>query len=195
MAGDDWRVRAEVEGPDELGDLVDRLRHGLGLEARELADALEDDHLVVSRDGNELFVYASSRPQAEQARKVIEAESREQGLSVTLSAVEQWLVDEERWDNEPPDETWEDEVEARGFAPWEVRVTCASHGEARSLAERLEAEGYAPVRRWRYLVVGTDSEEEARLLAERLHGDVGPGGALVWNELLESNVVRPFSIF
>jgi hypothetical protein len=195
MAGDDWRVRVEVEGDDKARSFMERLRHGIGQEAKELADALQADHLVVSQDGNELFVYASSRAQADQARKVIEVESQEHGLATTVSEVEHWLAAEERWDNEPPDETWEDEVEAQGFAPWEVRVTCPSHDEADALAERLEAEGYAPVRRWRYLVIGTESEEEAKALAERLHGEVGPGGALVWNEMLESNVVRPFTIF
>ncbi len=33
-------------------------------------------------------------------------------------------------------------VAERGYAPWEVRVECDSYGEARELAERLEAEGY-----------------------------------------------------
>jgi hypothetical protein len=195
MAGDDWRVRIEVEGDDEARGFMERLRHGIGQEAKELADALRDDHLVVSGEGNELYVYADSRAQAEQARKVIEAESQEHGLTTTVSEVEHWLANEERWDNEPPDETWEDEVEARGFAPWEVRVTCPSHDDADALADRLEAEGYAPVRRWRYLVIGTDTEEAAQALAERLHGEVEVGGALVWNELLDSNVVRPFTIF
>jgi hypothetical protein len=195
MAGDDWRVRVEIEGDDEVRGFMERLRHGIGQEAKELADALRNEHLVVSGEGNELFVYASSRAQAEQARKVIEAESQEHGLVTTVSDVEHWLAAEERWDNEPRDDTWEDEIEAQGFAPWEVRVTCASHDEAEALADRLEAEGYTPVRRWRYLVIGSDTEEDARALAERLHGEVEAGGALVWNELLDSNVVRPFTIF
>jgi len=195
VAGDDWRVRVEVEGDDEARGFMERLRHGIGQEAKELADALRDEHLVVSADGNELFVYAGSPAQAEQARKVIEAESQEHGLVTTVSGVEHWLAAEDRWDNEPRDDTWEDEIEAQGFAAWEVRVTCASHDEAEALAERLEAEGYAPVRRWRYLVIGCDTEEDARALAERLHGEVEVGGALVWNELLDSNVVRPFTIF
>jgi hypothetical protein len=195
MAGDDWRVRVEVEGDDEASGFKERLRHGIGQEAKELADALRDNHLVVSCDGNELFVYASSHAQAEQARKVIEAESQEHGLTTTVSDVEHWLAVEERWDNEPRDGTWEDEVEAQGFAPWEVRVTCRSHDEAAALAERLEGEGYTPVRRWRYLVIGTETEEDAQALAKRLDGEVEPGGALVWNEMLDSNVVRPFTIF
>ena len=56
--------------------------------------------------------------------------------------VEHWLEDEERWDDEPPDETWEEDELERGYAPWEVRVSCKSHREARELADQLEQEGY-----------------------------------------------------
>ena len=195
MAAEDWRIRVELEGPHELGAFLDRMRHGLGLEARELAEALTEDHLAVSRDGNALFVYAGSRSQARQAREVIEAELREHGLDAEVSPVEHWLSAEERWDNEPAGETWEEELTAHGYAPWEVRTTCRSRREAVALAERLEAEGLQPVRRWHYLIVGTDTREEAETLAQRLHGEVEAGGALVWSETLDSGVVRPFSLF
>ncbi len=195
MAAEDWRVRVELEGPQELGTFLDRMRHGLGLEARELAEALTEEHLVVSRDGNELFVYTGSRAQARHAREVIGAELREHGLAAEVSLVEHWLSAEERWDNEPASETWEEELAAQGWAPWEVRVTCRSHREAVALADRLEAEGLQPVRRWNYLIVGTDTREDAETLAQRLHGEVGAGGALVWSETLDSGVVRPFSLF
>ncbi len=194
VTGDDWRVRIEVEGGTEHTAFVDLFRHGLGLEARELAGALADHHLAVSRDGNALFVYAGSRSQAEEARKVVEAELREHELVAAVSSVERWLADELRWDNEH-DPSWEEELEEKGFAPWEVRVSCASHEEAVALADRLEDEGYEPVRRWRYLIVGTSSQAAAEALAEKLHGEVEPGGGLVWSEAIDAKVIRPFSIF
>ena len=75
---------------------------------------------------------------------------------------------------------------ARGYAAWEVRVSCRSVGEARELADRLEAEGFGVVRHWRYVLAGVASREEADALAARLHGEVEPGGELVW-EVTPSN--------
>ena len=94
-------------------------------------------------------------------------------------------------DDEPPGETWEEEELERGYAPWEVRVTLPSHREARALAEKLEAEGSSVDRRWRHLIVGAASKEDAEALALRLHGEVEPGGELVW-ETVPGN---PFAIF
>ena len=187
-------MRVEVEG-DGGQTLFERLRHGPGPEARELANALAESHLVASRNDNDLFVYADSRAQATRAHAIIEAELREHGLKATVSQVEHWLEHEERWDNEPEGATWEETTLAQGYAPWEVRVTCGSHNEAAGLAERLEAEGYEPVRRWTYLIIGTTTREEADALASRLDGEVEAGGAVVWSEALDSGVVRPFTLF
>ena len=116
-------------------------------------------------------------------------------IVATTSGVEHWLADEERWDNEPADETWEEEVTEKGFAPWEVRATCRSRHTAIELAGQLEAEGYRPIRHWRHLIVGADTREHAEALAARLHGEVEPGGAVVWEEAIDSEVVRPFVFF
>ena len=195
VMAEDWRVRVEVERSDDLGTFMERLRHGLGQEARDLADALTDHHLVVSRNDNELFVYAGSRSQARQAHKVIEAELQEHAITANVSRVEHWLADEERWDNEPPGEAWEEELLAQGYAPWQVRVTCHSRHDAVSLAERLEGQGYDPVRRWNYLIIGASTQEEAETLALQLHGEAEAGGALVWNEASDAGLTGPFSLF
>src|SRR6266700_3198552 len=140
MARDDWRIRVEVEEEEHASGLLDRLGLELGGEARELAKELEERRLAVSRDGNALFVYASSRTAAEQAHAVIEAELRELGIAARESRVDHWLEGEERWDDEPKGETWEEEELDRGYAPWEVRIRAGSREEAHALAERLEAE-------------------------------------------------------
>jgi hypothetical protein len=189
MADDDYRIRVEIEDDDE--GWLDRLGLELSGEAAELALELEQRRLVVSRDGDEVFVYAGTRAEAERARSVVQAVLRDLGLSAVTGPVEHWLEGEERWDDEPPDETWEEDELERGYAPWEVRVSCKSHREARELADQLEQEGYSVERRWRHLIVGTASKEEAEALAARLHGEVEPGGELVW-ETVPGN---PFAIF
>ena len=177
MARDDWRLRVELP---EAGGLLDRLRAGLGTEARSLARELEEQRLTVTHDEDSVFVYAASLRQAEQARPVLEAELRELRLEPVLVVIEQWLSDEDRWDAEAPGPDAEDETLARGYAPWEVRVTARSVGDARELAERLESEGYGVVRHWRHILAGAASREDADALAQRIRGEVEPGGELVW---------------
>jgi len=190
MANDDWRITIEVEEEHAPG-FLDRLTGDLGSEARELANNLQAHRLAVSRDENTIYVYAATRAAAEQAHAVVEAVLREQGIEASTSRVEHWLDEEDRWDDEPPGETWEQEELDRGFAPWEVRVECASQQEARELADQLQAEGYKPERRFHYLIVGAASREDADALAKRVHGEVEPGGELVY-EVEPSN---PFAIF
>jgi hypothetical protein len=191
MANDDWRIRIEVEEEEHAAGFLDRLRGDLGSEARELANDLKSHRLAVSQDGATVFVYAPTRTAAEQAHAVVEAELRAHGIEARTSRVEHWLDEEDRWDDEPPGETWEEEELERGFAPWEVRVECPSRQEAGELAERLESEGYKPEQRFQYLIVGTASREDADALATRLHGEVEPGGELVY----EVEPANPFAIF
>jgi hypothetical protein len=189
---DDWRIRIELPEEAQAESLLGRLGLDLGTdEAKRLAQELEGRRLAVSRDGNELFVYASTPAEAERARGIIQAELADEGVEARASAVERWLHDEERWTGEPRQETWEEEELERGYAPWEVRVERETHAEARELADELEREGYYVIRRWRYLIVGTASEDEARRLAQRVHGEVEPGGELVW----EVTPQNPFAVF
>jgi len=191
MANDDWRIRIDVEEEEHATGLLDRLRGDLDEEARELANELESRRLVVSRDGATVFVYAGTRAEAESAHAVVEAQLRAHGIEARTSQVEHWLDEEDRWDDEPPGETWEEEELERGYAPWEVRVECASREEANELSGRLESEGYKPERRFNYLIVGTATREDADALAARLHGEVEAGGQVV----LEAEPRNPFAIF
>jgi hypothetical protein len=191
MANDDWRIRIEVEEEEHATGLLDRLAGDLGSEARELANDLKSHRLAVSRDDDTVYVYAATRAEADRAHAVVEAELREHGIEARTSRVEHWLDEEDRWDDEPPGETWEEEELDRGFAPWEVRVECPSRQEARELEEQLEAEGYKPERRFQYVIVGTATREDADALATRLHGEVEAGGELVW----ETSPANPFAVF
>src|SRR5919201_4894485 len=135
MARDDWRIRIELED-DRAGGLLERLGLDLGSDARELANELEDERLAVTRDGDTVFVYAATGLQAEQARRIVEAQLAEEGLEARSVSIEHWLRVEERWNEAakppvresgpvegarrnpevPPEEaaTWEEEVAARG---------------------------------------------------------------------------------
>lgn len=185
---DDWRIRIDVT--DEHDTVLERLGVELDDEARELARGLEQRRLAVSRDGDDIFVYAGTRTDAEQARSIVDQVIRASGLAATTSDVEHWLEGEERWSNEPPGETWEDEILDEGYAPWEVRITTGSHTEARALAERLEGEGLRPIRRFHLVIVGANTKEEADALASRLHGEAEASPAA-----LESAPGNPFAIF
>jgi hypothetical protein len=191
MARDDWRVRVELPHAGHAESLLGRLGLDLGSEARELARELEERRLAVSRDENLVFVYAATADEARRGQEIVEAELAREGLRAEAVHLEQWLPAEERWSDEPPGPTYDQEMVARGFAPWEVRVVCGSHGEADQLADRLEEEGWDVLRRWRYLIVGAASQEEAEALAGRVHGEVEAGGAYVW----ETVPRNPFVVF
>jgi hypothetical protein len=189
VARDDWRLRIEL-GEEAAGGFLARLGF-LGSEARELVRELEDQRLAVTRDGGTIFVYADSSLALERAEQAIEAEIRAARLEPESIVREHWLSEERRWDDEPPGEDEDGEMLAAGYAPWEVRIPCRSHDAARELADRLEEEGYGVVRRWSYVIAGTATRGEAQELARRLHGEVEPGGELVW----EATPGNPFAIF
>jgi hypothetical protein len=188
MADDDWRLRIELE--DKVDTLLERIGFDLHDEAKELARELAEDRLAVSRDDDTVFVYTDSAARAEQARILVESVLEAEGLSARVLRLEHWLHDEERWDDEPEQPTWEEEAVAHGYAPWEVRVECPDRQDAAKLAEELERDGFRPLRRWTYVIVGASSREEAEQLAERLHGRVEPGGEVVW-EVMPRN---PFAL-
>ena len=72
------------------------------------------------------------------------------------------------------------------------------HAEARELADELRGhrladelrgEGYSVTRTFRYVIAGTDSRGAAVELARRVHGEVEPGGELVY----EARPTNPFA--
>ncbi len=188
---DDWRIRIDVAEEHAEG-LLDRLGLDLGSEARELAEELKGRRLAVSRDDDTIFVYAGSRAEAETARSIVDAELREAGAEAGIGAIEHWLAEEDRWDDEPPEEFEpEQEVLEHGHAPWEVRIEASSPHDAEELARRLQDEGYGVLRRHTYVLVGASSEEEAHDLAKRLHGEAEASGELVYETLPQN----PFAVF
>ena len=190
MAQDDWRIRIEL--PDEEGarGLLDRL--GLRqTDAEDLAEELREHRLAVSQDDDTVFVYAASGMQAEQASRIVEEELQDASLTPNRLVTERWLREDERWDDEPAQPDAEEELLERGYAPWEVRVETETLAEAHDLAEQLRAEGYDVSRTFTYVIAGTTTRAEAVDLAQRIHGQVEPGGGLVY----EVQPRNPFAVF
>jgi hypothetical protein len=190
VARDDWRIRIELADEEGARGLLERL--GLARrDAEELADELREHRLAVSRDGDTVFIYAASGMQAEQASRIVEEELAKEDWVPTRLVTERWLHQEERWDDEAPELYPEDDLLARGYAPWEVRVECDSLGEANDLAEQLRGEGYGVSHTFTYVIAGTATRDEAVDLARRIHGEVEPGGELVY----EVQPQNPFAVF
>jgi hypothetical protein len=190
MTGDDWRIRIELPNEEGARGLLGRL-HLARSDAGELADELREQRLAVSQDDETIFVYASSAMQAEQAMRIIDQELDDESLTPTRLVTEHWLHEEERWDDEPQHEPWEQEEIERGYAPWEVRVETKTLREAHDLAEQLRSEGYGVSRTFTYVFAGTETREQAVELAHRIHGEVEPGGELVY----EVQPQNPFAVF
>jgi hypothetical protein len=190
MARDDWRIRIEL--PDEEG--ARGFLENLGLarrDAEELAGELREHRLAVSRDEDTVFVYAASGMQAEQASRIVEEELQESDWEPKRFLIEHWLDDEDRWDDEPPTTDTEHDLLSRGYAPWEVRIECESLAVAGDLAEQLRSEGYGVSHTFNYVIAGTHTRAEAIELARRVHGEVEPGGELVY----EVQPQNPFAVF
>jgi hypothetical protein len=182
---EDFRV--EVDLDDEA--------HGYSLRERFRAVRLDDEarkrlgrNVVVTRDGSQLFLYAQDEPQAREAEQVVRRLADEEGLTAEVR-ITRWHPVEEEWKDLsiPLPSTAEDEqaeyearkaaeereAESEGTYDWQVVLHSGSRSDARKLADRLEREGLPVARRWRYVVVGAVTEEEAKELEARFLAELG----------------------
>ena len=173
------------------------------------------DRVAVTADGPNVFVYTDSEEAAREAQKVIEPLLAEHKLTDSKIELLRWHPEEERWEpievplpstpeeraaehaKEEADEARESQEQ--GFWEWEVRAELPSHRETVAFAEKLEREGIPVHRRWTFLLVGADTEDEANALAERIKAEAPPGtkvhaevsGGAVW----KTGDPFPFAIF
>ena len=206
---DDWRLKARLTD-DGTRRLLEQLRE------HEADDAVRHrlgGAVAVSGEGNTVYAYAATAESIHEAEALVRALLAEHGVAAEVS-VDRWHDLEQRWEDEAVplpqtkaereaererlEETEEAESRESGRALWEVRLELPSHGRTRELADRLEQDGLPVIRRWTFLLVGADSEDDARKLAERLQGEapdaaiqVEPSGEMV-AEVTPSN---PFAIF
>ncbi len=207
---DDWRLRIDLGDDRRATELTKELQAHTEQEDSEHSPY---DRVIVSADGGEVFCYTGTRDQAERARTMIEAMAAHHSWPAEVQ-LHHWHPTAERW--EAPDVPLPETDAARaaerreriaqerldsaaqGYPEFEVRVQCASHGDASALADRLRDEGIPVVSRWRAVVVGAPDEDTAAQLAKRL-AEEAPAGCEVTVEgnlraVYEEGPWRPFSI-
>lgn len=208
---DDWRVQIDAADEGQALLLVEGL--GGGGPGHTLGTAFHD-RVIVSREGQRVFLYAGTREQAESARDHAAKLAAENGWDLDVAFVH-WHPEAEAW--EDPDLPLPDgdaaklaehqqlvaaeraEVAAGAPPQYEVRVDLPSHREASRFEDVLRAEGITAVGRWKYLVVGAADEDTARELATRLEAEA-PAGSTVTVEgsgkvVYDEQPPNPFAIF
>ena len=206
---DDWRLSATLSDEDAQR-LLERLRE------HEVDDAVRSrlgGAVAVSGEGNVVYAYADTAAAIHEAESLVRNVLAENGVAADMR-VDRWHDLEQSWEDESVplpqteadreaeldrlEETEEAESRATGRALWEVRLELPSHGQTQKLADRLEQEGLHVIRRWTFLLVGAESEDDARELADRLRAEapdaaiqVEPSGEMV----AEVSPRNPFAIF
>ena len=205
---EDFRVHVTLGDGEHARRLVERL-DAIELE-RDVMDRL-GSHVVVSRDGPELFLYTDTDAAAREAERVVRSLMEENEFAGEIE-IRRWHPDAEDWETlDKPLPQSEDEREserqrlmereaaetdAEGFSEWEVRVELPHRRDAATLEKQLEAEGLPVTRRWRYLLVGALNEEQANELADRLRAEAPPGSDVRAEgtfRAVQSQVPNPFS--
>jgi hypothetical protein len=189
-AAEEWRVEVVLDEDDHgqsLGEGLHRLQ--LDDEARERLGG----SVVVTRDGNRLFLYAWHEESAREAERVVRELMDEDKLTGKVRlmrwhpAADEWLPADQPLPESDQELSAEEEQHAlagkragreSGEWAWEVVIDLPDLRTTRAFAHRLEEEGLPVKRRWRYVLVGADTEDKAIELGQRLEGEA-PAGARV----------------
>jgi hypothetical protein len=176
----DWRVTITPSDPSKAeparrsfaGHKVeDDLRRRLG------------GRIVVGAGDGSVFLYAGSENSAREAERVATELLGQEGITAK-TALDRWHPIEEAWEQADvalPATDAEREAEhqrleaaetaeslASGEAQWEARAEFPTHREAVAMANRLRGEGRTVIRRWRFLVVSANNEDDAQDLADHI---------------------------
>ena len=184
VVADDWRVTVAFRDETDVQQAVQSVRE------HEVEDDVRSrlgQRIVMSVDGPTVFLYAGTEDTAREADRVVREVLAQHQLSAEFT-LDRWHPLEEEWEDVsvPMPDTAElraaehqrlvdaetEESLAAGQAGWEVRVELPSHRQAVELAERLQAEGRPVIRRWKYLVLGANNEDDASSLAEAIGQEI-----------------------
>ena len=182
----DWRVTISL--PD--GVHAEQARRSFSVHE------VEDDvrrrlgrSVAVGAGDSQIFLYAATEIAAREAERVARDVLGQDGIQAQF-AVHRWHPLEEEWEN--PDvamprtkaerqaehqrleDTETAESLASGTAQWQARAELPSHREAAALASKLQRDGRVVVRRWKFLIVGANNEDDARELADQIRREAPP---------------------
>lgn len=201
----DWRLTVRLRD----GSQADRAAEHLSAQQveGEVQRRLGGRVVVGIGGGEELFLYTHSQDAAAAAQQSVSALLAGHEMAADYS-LDRWHPVAEEWEpadvalpsteaelaaeRERLDAEETSESLASGIAMFEVRVQLASHRDSVALAERLRADGYSVVRRWRFLVVGANNEDQAEEFAAAIRQQA-PAGAVVSTE--EVGPGRPYTAF
>jgi len=188
---DDWRVTISVSGQPQAGQAQqqDSLR-----QVEEDIRGRVGRGIAVGAGNAQIFLYAGTETAARDAERIALDVLAGHGFAAE-PALHRWHPIEERWENPDvpmPQTEAERKAEhqrladaetaeslATGVAQWEVRVELGSHRHAVALARTLESQGLPVIRRWKFLLVGANNEDDARELAERIRQEAPPDAAVM----------------
>ena len=176
----DWRVTVSLSGQAD----IEQARQSFSDQEVEQDVRRRLGHnIVVGAGDSQIFLYAGTELAAREAERTAREVLGQLGIEAEF-VVHRWHPIEEEWqspDVAMPQTEAEREAEhqrleeaetseslAAGTALWQARAELSSHREAVALARKLEGEGYAVVRRWKFLIVGANSDDEAGALAEHI---------------------------
>jgi len=200
----DWRVTIS------LADQAHAEQARRSFSEREVEDDVRlrlGRNIAIGAGDSQIFLYAGTENAAMEAERVAREVLAEHGIEAEF-ALHRWHPVEEQW--ESPDvalprteaerqaehQRLEDaetaESLATGTAQWQARVEFPSHHEAVDLAAKLTGEGRTVVRRWKFLVIGANNEDDAQELAEHIRAEA-PADATVVAE--PAGVRLPFIPF
>ena len=176
----DWRVTISLSGQAD----IEQARQSFSEQEVEQDVRRRLGHnIVVGAGDSEIFLYAGTELAAREAERAAREVLGQLGIEAEF-AVHRWHPIEEEWrspdvampqteaereaEHQRLEEAEASESRAAGTALWQARAELPSHREAVALSGKLQGEGYAVVRRWKFLIVGANSDDEARALAEHI---------------------------
>ena len=189
---DDFRVTVDLVDDGGVADFVDEMK---SIEVEEEVAEKLGDRVIVSHDEDNLFFYTDSEEGAREVETLVKPLLDQHGLGQSTIRILRWHPVEEDWlDVSVPLPTTPEEIAAerarqeaaekeegreQGWVEFEVRAELPSHRATVEFAKTLEDEGLQVVRRWKFLVIGAENEDEANALAERLKAEAPDGTKVI----------------
>ena len=169
---DDWRVTISLADQAQAEQAQGALsQHEVEEDVRRQLGRT----IAVGAGDSQIFLYAGTEIAATEAERVARDVLAQHDIQAEF-ALHRWHPIEEQWESPDvamPQTEAERQAEhqrlvdsetaeslAAGIGRWQARVEFPSHREAVALARKLEGEGLAVVRRWKFLIVAADNEDD-----------------------------------